>query len=140
MALATSSKPFGISNSLNRLSLRKPKIKSLKSGLIAPRVDIKELKNHYEITAELPGVSKDNVHITVDDGLLAITAETRQEKATDPEGRLIRQERRSGKLVRSFLLGDRLLQTSDIDTVFSDGLLTLNIPRTTESAPPEKSH
>ena len=129
MTLETLSKPFGISNSLNRLSLRKPKIKSLRSDFVAPRVDIKELKSHYEITAELPGVSEGDVHIAVDDGLLAITAETRQEKATDPEGRLIRQERRSGKLVRSFILGDRLLRTSDIDAVFSDGLLTLNIPR-----------
>ena len=45
------------------------------SGFFAPRVDIKERENCYEITAELPGVKKDDIHVTLEDGVLAISAE-----------------------------------------------------------------
>jgi len=129
MALATSGHRLDINNILNRLALRQSKVKALESCLSAPRVDIKELENCFEITAELPGVSSDDLDITVTDGVLAISAQTRQEKATDPAGKLIRHERQSGKLIRSFTLGNPKLKKSDIDTRFTDGLLTLSVPR-----------
>ena len=45
------------------------------SGFFALRVDIKELDNCYEITAELPGVKKDGIHVTLEDGVLSISAD-----------------------------------------------------------------
>ena len=50
------------------------------SGFFAPRVDIKERDNCYEITAELPGVKKDDIHVTLEDGVLSISAETCSEE------------------------------------------------------------
>ncbi len=129
MTLETSKSPFDFSNIINRLTLRQSKVKALESSLTAPRVDIKELENHYEITAELPGISQDNIEITVNDGVLAITAKTSPEDASNPEGRLIQQERRNGKLIRSFTLGNTILDKADIETEYSNGLLTLNVPR-----------
>lgn len=134
MALTTLGNRLDINNILNRLALRQSKIKALESCLSAPRVDIKELVDCFEITAELPGVSKDDLHITVKDGVLAIKAEARQAKDSNTSGRLIQHERRDGKLVRHFALGNPALQISDIDMNFSDGLLTLNVPRNQDRA------
>ncbi len=44
------------------------------SSFFSPRVDIKEADNHYEITAELPGVAKEDIHVQVMDGILTLVA------------------------------------------------------------------
>lgn len=134
MALATLGNRLDINNILNRLTLRQSKIKTLESCLSAPRVDIKELADCFEITVELPGVSKDDLHVTVDGGVLVIDAEARSSTGTGPSGRLIQHERRDGKLVRRFALGNPALQISDIDMNFADGLLTLSVPRNQDRA------
>jgi len=94
----------------------------------APRVDIKEQGNHYEITAELPGVDKKDIHIHVKDGILTLEAETVQEDKEEKKGKVIRQERRYGKFMRSFNLGEDI-QESDIKASFKDGVLTLEAPK-----------
>ena len=58
---------------------------TVEGGFFAPRVDIKELQQHYEITAELPGVEKDDVHISLEDGVLSITAEIEREDKEEKE-------------------------------------------------------
>jgi len=100
-------------------------------------VDIKELEKHYEITAELPGVNKDDVHITLEDGVLSITAEIEQENKEEEEGKVIRQERRYGKYMRSFTLGNNV-QDSDISANFKDGVLTLTAPKASEEEPQKR--
>ena len=97
----------------------------------APRVDIQEEGDHYEITAELPGVDKKDIHIHVKDGILTLEAETTKEENEKKKGKLIRQERRYGKLMRSFNLGADV-QESDIKASFKDGVLTLEAPKIVE--------
>ena len=97
----------------------------------APRVDIKEKDDHYEITAELPGVSRDDIHVHVKEGILTLEAETSQEDKEEKEGRVIRQERRYGKFMRSFNLGNDV-EESDIKASFKDGVLTLEAPKLVE--------
>ncbi len=97
----------------------------------APRVDIKELDGHYEITAELPGVAKEDIHVHVKDGILTLEAESTQEDKEEKEGKIIRQERRYGKFMRSFNLGGDV-QEEDIKASFKDGVLTLNAPKLVE--------
>lgn len=92
------------------------------------RVDVRESDNGYEITAELPGVNKEDVNVTLNNGILSIQAETRQEDTEEKNGRVIRQERRYGKFVRSFDLGNQV-QDSDIKANFSNGVLKLNVPK-----------
>lgn len=104
------------------------------SGVTAfsPRVDVREGEKEYEITAELPGVKKDDISVTLDNGVLSIKAETRQENKEEKEGRLIRQERRYGKFVRSFDLGPQVHE-GDIKASFEDGILRLVAPKTEPS-------
>ena len=97
----------------------------------APRVDIKEQGNHYEITAELPGVDKKDIHVHVKDGILTLEAEAVQEDKEEKKGKVIRQERRYGKFMRSFNLGEDV-QESDIKASFKDGVLTLEAPKIVE--------
>jgi len=94
----------------------------------APRVDIKEQGNHYEITAELPGVDKKDIHVHVKDGILTLEAESEQEDKEEKEGKIIRQERRYGKFMRSFNLGEDIKE-SDIKASFKDGVLKLEAPK-----------
>ncbi|HBD11948.1 MAG TPA: Hsp20/alpha crystallin family protein [Porticoccaceae bacterium] len=110
---------------------------TVEGGFFAPRVDIKELQQHYEITAELPGVKKDDVHISLEDGVLSITAEIEREDKEEKEGRVIRQERRYGKYLRSFTLGSNV-SDKDITASFADGVLKLNVPKTSEEEPKKK--
>ena len=90
----------------------------------APRVDIKEVDDHYEITAELPGIPRENIQVHVKDGILTLEAENTQEEKEEKEGKIIRQERRYGKFMRSFNLGGEV-QEEDIEASFKDGVLTL---------------
>jgi HSP20 family protein len=101
---------------------------SQNSSFFAPRVDIKEADKHYEITAELPGVAKEDIHVHVKDGVLTLEAETNQEDREEKEGRVIRQERRYGKYMRSFNLGQDIKE-ADIKASFKDGVLKLEAPK-----------
>lgn len=104
------------------------------STFFAPRVDIREADGHYEITAELPGVDKKDIHVHVRDGVLSLEAETSQESSEEEKGKVIRQERRYGKFMRSFNLGADV-QESDIKASFKDGVLTLEAPKAVEKEP-----
>jgi len=106
-------------------------------SLFAPRVDIREKDGHYEITAELPGVKKEDIHVTLHDGVLTLEAETRQESSEEKEGKVIRQERRYGRFMRSFNLGDNV-EESDISANFTDGVLTLQAPKASEKPPSKR--
>ncbi len=103
-------------------------------GFFSPRVDVKENEDHYEITAELPGVKKEDLHVTLENGVMTIEAETRQEEKEEKEGKIIHQERRYGRFVRSFNLGGGI-QEKDIDASFKDGVLTLKAPRAERALP-----
>ena len=100
----------------------------------APKVDIKEVGDHYEISAELPGIPRENIQVHVKDGILTLEAEHSEEEKEEKEGRVIRQERRYGKFMRSFNLGGEV-QEEDIKASFKDGVLTLEAPKVKEKVP-----
>tara|TARA_B100000745_G_scaffold170838_1_gene111976 strand:- start:818 stop:1138 length:321 start_codon:yes stop_codon:yes gene_type:complete len=66
------------------------------SAFFTPRIEMKEKDDQYLISAELPGVKKEDVHLTLQDGVLAIEAESKQEDKEEKDGKVIRQERRYG--------------------------------------------
>jgi len=98
-------------------------------GAFAPAVDVKESDNEYRIRADLPGVKKEDLDISLQDGVLTINAEAKQEKKEEKEGRVIRQERRYGKFVRSMRLGDTV-DADKIKAEYKDGVLDLVLPKT----------
>jgi HSP20 family protein len=109
-----------------------PQLAESRAGtFFAPRVDIKEVDDHYEISAELPGVAREDIQVHVKDGILTLEAETSQEDKEEKGGRIIRQERRYGKFMRSFNLGADV-EEADIKASFNDGVLTLQAPKAVE--------
>jgi len=98
----------------------------METGNIA--VDIKETESNYTVKADFPGVNKDDIDLSVDNNVLTISAEHKDE-AEEKEGeRIIRQERRYGKYSRSFNLGKNI-DESKIKAEFDNGVLTLVIPK-----------
>ncbi len=130
MSLVPRNNPFDIDRFFN--DIWAPAEGDARSGsFFAPRVDIRDVKDHYEITAELPGVRKEDIHLHVKDGVLTLEAETTQEDKEEKEGKVIRRERRYGRFMRSFNLGSDVHE-SDIRASFKDGVLTLQAPKITE--------
>lgn len=96
--------------------------------------DIKENDNGYEMEIDLPGFSKDEVTVELNEGYLTISAakgldekEAESEKEAKKQN-YIRRERYSGSCQRSFYVGDNLTQ-EDIKASFKHGILTLSIPK-----------
>jgi len=108
-----------------------------KTGALTPRVDITENNDNFLVTAELPGVKKENMHIHLEDGILSIEAETREEHKKEENGKIISQERRYGKFTRSFTVGKNI-QESDITANYSDGILSLTFPKSKPVSPSRK--
>lgn len=106
-----------------------------RSGFFTPRVDIHERKDHYEISAEMPGIRKEDLDVTLENGVLTVEAEVNQKKdEQDESSRVIRQERHYGKFSRSFNLGKDISE-DDIDASFKDGVLTLKVPKVEPKKP-----
>ena len=96
-----------------------------------PSSDITETKDGYVVRTELPGVSKEDVSISVKDNLLTITGEKRQED-TDESQNYRRKENRYGSFERSFSLPPKVVADS-INAEFTNGVLTLSIPKPEEA-------
>lgn len=98
------------------------------SSFFAPKIDLHEKAESYEISAELPGVKKEDIHLTLNQGILSIEAEVHQDNKEEKDGKVIRQERRYGKYARSFDLGANV-QESDIHASFDNGVLKVSAPK-----------
>ena len=93
------------------------------------RVDIAEKGDSYEVKADLPGVSKDDINVSIHGNVVQIDAEVKREKETRGNGdKLLRSERYQGSVSRSFTL----TQEVDEDKVkarYANGVLTLGLPK-----------
>ncbi len=101
----------------------------------APRVDVMEHKDSYLIKAELPGVDKGDVKITVQENVLTIRGEKKQEKE-EKELNMHRIERSYGSFERAFSLPANV-KSEKIDASFRDGVLTVTLPKVEEAKPKE---
>ncbi len=103
------------------------------TGDWAPRVNIAETEKAFEIKAEIPEVNKEDVKVTVHNGVLTIQGERKQEK--EEKGKKFhRVERLYGNFTRSFTLPDNVDETK-ISALFKDGILNLQIQKTEEAKP-----
>jgi HSP20 family protein len=98
-----------------------------------PSVDISETDNSYLVKAEIPGVNKDDVKVTIEDGMLTLQGERKQEKEEGGK-KYHRIERSYGCFMRSFRLPDDA-DESATKAEFKDGMLniTLNKSKKTRS-------
>lgn len=94
------------------------------------RMDVKEDDKSYTVHAEIPGVKKEDIHVTIDGNQVSISAETKQEKEVKEGEQVLRSERYYGKVARSFSVA------SDLDEAtarakYADGVLELVLPKKT---------
>jgi HSP20 family protein len=100
----------------------------------SPAADISETDREYVVRAELPGVPRSDVKVTIEDGVLTLSGERRFEK-DDKSERFHRLERFQGSFARSFSLPD-CADASAITAESKDGTLVVHIPKL-ESAKPK---
>ncbi len=108
---------------------------SFARGAWEPAVDISETPESYLVTAELPGMSKDDVNISYEDGILTIRGEKKQEKE-EKRKNYHRVERSFGAFERSFRVPSRVM-VEKIEAKFKDGVLSLMLPKAEEARPKE---
>ena len=99
----------------------------------APAVDIQESDKEYLIKAELPEVGKEDVKVSVENGVLSIQGERKQEKEENGK-RFHRVERSYGKFVRTFVLPSEV-DEQKVLADFKDGVLNLHLPKTEIAKP-----
>jgi len=93
----------------------------------APAADVSETEGEYLIKADLPAVRKEDVSITVQDGVLTLSGERRQEKHAESE-KLHRVERTYGSFARRFALPENADEQS-IRAESRDGVILIHIPK-----------
>lgn len=101
-----------------------------------PAIDIQENGDKFELTAELPGVDKKDVNISVNEDVLTISGE-KKKTVEKEDAQCYRSERMFGKFERSFRLPDEVDQDK-IEAKYENGILHLTIPKTEESKPKER--
>ena len=98
-----------------------------------PAMDIVENENAYEVRTDLPGISKEDLSVSVKDDVLTIEASSKVENVEKEGEKVIRSERRSGKYVRSLRLG-KSVDASNISADYTDGVLKLTLPKAVEAS------
>lgn len=92
------------------------------------RVDVSEDESAYTIRAEIPGVKKDDISISIDGDQVAIGAEVKNEKEAKDGERVLRSERYYGKVQRAFQLGQTVDENA-ASAKYADGVLELMLPK-----------
>jgi HSP20 family protein len=126
-----------MSERLNRVFSRPTLRNSGKENLTVadwmPTVDISETETEYLIKAELPEVRKEDVKVTVENGVLTLQGERRQEKEEKGK-RFHRVERSYGSFVRSFTLPESV-DEGGVRAEYKDGVLALHLPKSEKVKP-----
>lgn len=103
---------------------------ALRNRDAAPRIrlDISENEQEYRVNAEIPGVDRDDIKVSIDGNRVSINAEIRQEKQTAEAGKLMRSERVYGQQYRSFTLPQEV-DDAAAQAKYHDGILELTLPK-----------
>ena len=98
----------------------------------APSVDISEAEDKYQIKADLPGVDKKDITVSLQDNVIRISGEKKTETESGKDTKNHRTERFFGSFSRSFVLPESV-DEDQIDASYQDGVLTLDIPKSKKS-------
>lgn len=119
----------------NTLFLANRRRVDMGSGIWIPRVNIREHEDRYELTAEIPGMNKDEISIELQDNNLTIRGEKKAESETKDDTFHV-CERVYGKFERSFLLPENT-SAEAVEAEYRDGILSVVIPKTEKPKPKE---
>lgn len=97
------------------------------------RMDVKEDEKAYTVHADMPGVNKDDIHVTLDGNTVSISAEVRKQTEQKEDERVLRRERSVGRVSRSFAL-EHEVDEAGAQARYQDGVLELTLPKKIASA------
>ncbi len=98
-----------------------------------PAVDLYEDKENLIVKAELPGLKKEDINISLHENTLTLSGERREEKKYEG-AETSRQERLFGRFTRSFALS-KSVDAAKVRAVYADGILTVTLPKAEEAKP-----
>ena len=97
------------------------------------KLDVSEEDKAYLVKAEIPGVKKEDIHVSIDGNQVSISAEVKKEKEEKEGKKLLRSERYYGKVYRSFTL-DQDVDQGGVQAKYADGVLEVTLPKKPGSA------
>ena len=92
------------------------------------KLDVSETDAAYTVKAEVPGVKKEDIHVSIEGNRVSISAETKTEKEEKEGEKVLRSERYFGKVARSFTLAHEI-DEAKADAKYADGVLELTLPK-----------
>ena len=121
---------WGLQSDINRLfdAFMSPFERTEMKNSVSPRLDIAELKDKYEIKAELPGMDENDINLSVEDGILTISGEKKAETEEKDKGYYLR-ECSYGSFSRAVRLPDNIADDK-ISAQFKKGVLIVDMPKT----------
>ncbi len=127
-----------MSDQLNRLLTRRTDSPGTQNESMAvaqwvPAIDVVELHSEFQVQAELPGVEKTDVNVSVDDGVLLIAGHRERQKEVEGQ-RYHRTERPYGRFARSLRLPDSVDERK-LAAEFTNGVLTVHLPKSERARP-----
>ncbi len=120
---------FGVDRTFNRMF----DLGEGENAVFAPRISVKETPEAFLVTADMPGIHKEDLKIEVDRGVLSLTAERKREETKDEES-WHRDEVSYGWYRRSMTLPDDT-DAAKIEAELKDGVLSLRLPKTEKAKP-----
>lgn len=97
------------------------------------RMDVKEDDKAYTMHAEMPGVKKEDIHVSIDGGMVSVSAEVKKSSEKKEGEKVLRSERYYGKVSRSFSLVQDVDENA-ANATFKDGVLELVLPKKATAA------
>lgn len=97
------------------------------------KMDVKENDGAYTVHADIPGVKKDDIHVTIEGNQVSISAEVKKEKEEKQGEKVLRSERYYGKVARSFTLAQDV-DEAKAQAKYADGVLELTLPKKAASS------
>ncbi|MGH8749040.1 MAG: Hsp20/alpha crystallin family protein [Burkholderiales bacterium] len=113
--------------------LVRPMYNEARTELLRMKVDVAEKNGAYSVVAELPGVRKEDIQVTIDGAQVTLSAEVKREKEAAEDARVLHAERMFGKLSRSFALPQDIDEAA-AEAKFRDGVLELTLPKKAAAA------
>lgn len=92
------------------------------------KIDVKENDQAYTVHAEVPGVGKEDIHVSLDGAVVMLRAEVKQHDAQTKDDKVLRSERYFGSITRSFQLPQDIDQ-AQARARYENGILTLTLPK-----------
>jgi HSP20 family protein len=103
------------------------------NAAFVPAIDVSEDKDNIVVKADLPGLTKDDIEITLQDNVLTVRGEKKQESETKGKN-FYRRERAHGAFHRSFEL-PASVNASNVAATFKDGVLRITLPKAEQAKP-----